>query len=201
MKKTDRRVKYTRMVIRQSFVKLLKQKPISKITIKEICEEADINRATFYAHYLDQYDLLHQIENDVIRDVNQYLDQYSFNNITDTPVEMLDKILEYIKKNGELFDLLLLNANGDIYFEQEIIRIIGERHFIRMMPDREDSEYIFQFFASGAIGVIMKWLRNGMQKPIKELSTLILNLSLNGRSPHIQKPVGSPTSVPKGKNG
>ncbi|HBC96216.1 MAG TPA: TetR/AcrR family transcriptional regulator, partial [Clostridium sp.] len=43
--KTDRRVKYTKMVIRQSFIKLLKQKNISKISIKEICEDADINRA------------------------------------------------------------------------------------------------------------------------------------------------------------
>jgi len=52
--KLDRRVKYTRMVLKESFINLLEKKDISQITIKEICEDADINRATFYAHYNDQ---------------------------------------------------------------------------------------------------------------------------------------------------
>lgn len=46
----DRRKKYTRMVLKESLMELLKNKPISNITIKEICEEADINRSTFYSH-------------------------------------------------------------------------------------------------------------------------------------------------------
>ena len=54
-KKDDRRVKYSKMVIKDSFIQLLKEKPITKITIKEICALADINRATFYAHYTDTY--------------------------------------------------------------------------------------------------------------------------------------------------
>ncbi len=59
--KDDRRVKYTKMVLKESFIKLLEKKDISQITIKEICEDADINRATFYAHYNDQFDLMHKI--------------------------------------------------------------------------------------------------------------------------------------------
>ena len=50
---SDRRVKYTKMVLRNALIKLLETKPISRITIKEICEEADINRTTYYAHYTD----------------------------------------------------------------------------------------------------------------------------------------------------
>lgn len=59
---TDRRVKYTKMILRQSLIEVLKEKPISRLTIKELCERADINRATFYSHYSDQFDLLKQIE-------------------------------------------------------------------------------------------------------------------------------------------
>ncbi len=77
-KNADRRVKYTKMVIKNSLVKFLKEKPISKITVKEICEDADINRATFYAHYTDQYDLLQRIENEIIDDINLYLSEYNF---------------------------------------------------------------------------------------------------------------------------
>ena len=100
-KKMDRRVKYSLMVIRKSFITLLKKKPISKITIKEICDVADVNRATFYAHYLDQYDLLHQIEQDLIDEINQYLYGHDLNAnlsaVSEEPIELLDKILQYVK--------------------------------------------------------------------------------------------------------
>jgi AcrR family transcriptional regulator len=65
--KLDRRVKYTKKVLKESLVEILEKKNIDKITIKEICEKADINRSTFYTHYYDQYDLLHQIENEYPR--------------------------------------------------------------------------------------------------------------------------------------
>lgn len=54
----DRRKRYTRKVLKESLISLLKDKPISSVTVKEICELADINRSTFYTHYNDQFDLL-----------------------------------------------------------------------------------------------------------------------------------------------
>jgi AcrR family transcriptional regulator len=186
--KTDRRVKYTKMVIKNSFIKFLKQKPISKISVKEICDDADVNRATFYARYLDQYDLLQQIENEVINDINEYLKGYNFKDIKLVPVEMIEKILEYIKENAELFDLLL-NLNGDIKFQQEVIKIIGMQHFIPMIGTEfiniEDAEYIFYFLACGAVGVIQMWLKNGLKKPANEIAKLILKTATNGREAFI----------------
>ncbi|MDP4152231.1 MAG: TetR-like C-terminal domain-containing protein [Bacillota bacterium] len=178
--KIDRRVKYSLMVIKESFIKLLKQRPIAKITIKEICDDADVNRATFYAHYSDQYDLLHRIEQELIDGINQYLTGHDFNVISEEPVEMLKKIMEYVKENSELFGLLL-NSNGDIQFQQEVIKIIGKQHFSSMTADQEVSEYMFLFFASGTIGIIQKWLKDGMKKPEREMAELILKLSINGR--------------------
>lgn len=168
------------MVIRQSFIRLLKEKPISKITIKEICEGADVNRATFYAHYEDQYDLLHKIENEVIDNINRTLYSYNLENVADVPGEMLDKILNYIKENGELFDLLL-NSNANLQFQRRITEIIGRLHFSSIAADREDSEYVYLFFANGAIGLIIKWLKDGMKKPVSEVTELIMRLSQYGR--------------------
>lgn len=178
-KKTDRRVRYTRMVIKQSFVKLLKIKPIAKITIKEICEEADINRATFYAHYKDQYDLLQQIENDIISDINQYLGIYNLRTANEVPIEMLDKVLEYIKENSEIF-VVLLNYCGDTKFQQEITNIIGSQHFSLQAAKGDTAEYVYLFYANGSIGIILKWLKEGMKKPVNEITQLILDLSSKG---------------------
>ena len=61
----DRRKEYTKRVIRESVFKLLKKKRLSDITVKEICEDADVNRATFYRNYLDIFDLYEKIEEDL----------------------------------------------------------------------------------------------------------------------------------------
>lgn len=60
--KSDRRVRYTRMVLKQALLSLMLERPITRITVTEICERAEVNRATFYAHYADPYDLLARIE-------------------------------------------------------------------------------------------------------------------------------------------
>lgn len=182
-KKTDRRVKYTKMVIRNSFIKLLKQKPISKITIKEICENADVNRATFYAHYQNQYDLLNKIEARLIDDINAYLSNYEFKDNMDIASKMLEKILDYVKENSDIFDILLI-SNGDMTFQNEFIKIITKQHFSPETRSdslsKEDAAYIFSFSSSGSIGVIQKWLKDDMKKPTNELAELILKIAARG---------------------
>ncbi len=51
--KTDARVRYTLMKLKESFLVLLEKKPINKITVKEVCELSELNRATFYTHFTD----------------------------------------------------------------------------------------------------------------------------------------------------
>ena len=69
----DRRTRLTKALIRQAFTSLLEEKPIQRIAVTELCQRAGINRSTFYAHYDDIYDLLQQIEEDMLRDFQQAL--------------------------------------------------------------------------------------------------------------------------------
>lgn len=54
----DLRIKKTKRAIRSAFAELIKEKPMEKITVKEIAELAEINKTTFYAHYETVYDLV-----------------------------------------------------------------------------------------------------------------------------------------------
>lgn len=63
--KIDRRVRYTKQAIRESFYALLEQKPIEKISVTDICKGADINRGTFYSHYTDPYDLRQKLADEL----------------------------------------------------------------------------------------------------------------------------------------
>lgn len=66
MKQTDARVRYTQRILKEALLTLLREKPINKITVKELCDLAELNRATFYALYSDCFALLESIENELL---------------------------------------------------------------------------------------------------------------------------------------
>lgn len=172
------------MVLRDSFVALLKQKPITKITIKEICEGADINRATFYSHYSDQYDLLRQIENELLSDIKEYLAGYSFSDNGSESIQMLQRILEYVKKNAEVC-AVLLNDKGDIAFQQEVMMIVQRQcisEWTKKSVNKELAEFIYSFTITGSVGVVHKWLKEGMKQSAREMAEIVINLTNKGIS-------------------
>ena len=70
----DHRSRVTKMLIRKAFMELLRQKPLASISVKELCELAGINRGTFYSHYQDVYDLLDQLEQEMMNDFQKALE-------------------------------------------------------------------------------------------------------------------------------
>lgn len=182
--KLDRRKKYTQMVLKDSLIQLLKDKPISTITIKEISELADINRSTFYAHYSSQYDLLHSIEDEFIKDMVTTLSRYNFSK-EEEALKMTEKILEYIAGKHELCQTLL-SENSDIHFQKKGMMIIRELIFknwtTNSQLDQEALEYISLFVVSGSIHVIKNWLEKGMDQSSKELAEILNNFTNRGLS-------------------
>lgn len=65
----DYRIEKTKQSIRGVFIELRSRKALERITVKELCELAKINKSTFYAHYRDIYDLSEQIESEIISDI------------------------------------------------------------------------------------------------------------------------------------
>ena len=107
--KLDRRVEKTRKSIRKALVQLMETKDISQITIKALAEEAQINRKTFYMHYTSIYDILDEIENEIIIDLRTIMEQYKIK-----------------QKNFATYDLFMnLNRllNSDLEFYRQLIRV------------------------------------------------------------------------------
>ncbi|MER2172017.1 MAG: TetR/AcrR family transcriptional regulator, partial [Psychrobacillus psychrodurans] len=67
--KGNRRTLYSKKVIIDAFLLLLQEKNLNKITVTEICKEADINRGTFYSYYNDPFDLMRSIEDEMIENM------------------------------------------------------------------------------------------------------------------------------------
>jgi AcrR family transcriptional regulator len=179
--KDDRRVKYTKMVLKDSFINLLEKKDISQITIKEICEDADINRATFYAHYNDQYDLLKKIEDELLENINAHLEEfYRKNNNTDD-ILLAEKIFEYLKENAKLCKLLL-SERGDFSFQKQVMRLVYDIIISELTDNnkitKEDAEYVYSFTITGCVGIVQKWLHEDMIKSPRYMAEMVVKLTL-----------------------
>lgn len=172
------------MVLKESLMALLKEKPISSLTIKEICELADLNRSTFYAHFSSQYDLLNAIEEEFIEDMVSTLNQYNFSK-EEEALKMTEKILEYIARNSDVCQMLL-GENSDIHFQKKGMKITQEYIFKNWIFDsqfdRETFKYINIFVVSGGIYVIKNWVENGMDKTPREMAEIINNFINHGLS-------------------
>ncbi len=183
----DRRVRYTRMVLKKSLITLLEQKSIEKITVKEICGVADLNRSTFYAHYKDPYDLLRQIEEELLSELDIHFKKLNFIDSESETFQLMKTIFEYIVANADLCRALM-GEYGDIAFRR-IMMIIQEQRMVewerRKELDPEMVQYATLFGVSGSIGVIQKWLQSGMTKTASEMAEFIFRLMYQGLSPYL----------------
>lgn len=175
--KTDRRVKYTKALLTEALVELLKDRNISKISVTALCDEADVNRSTFYAHYTDQFDLLRQIEDDVINNLKIYLEQY-VDDRTPITEQNLKGILEYAKTNTDLF-IVLLGENGDQAFQNDLMALVELIPFQYNAADNK-KEYLLTFAITGCISVLHKWLVEGREETPEEMANLVLKVIYNG---------------------
>ncbi len=136
----DRRVKYTKSTIETTFLNLLEEKDIGNITVTEICQRADINRATFYRYYIDIYDLLKKIQDSFIDEIKAsnaliYLKDYTVYNFT-------KEIINIFYNNKQLVKILF-DTNNSIYFINEVLEIAYEKassKWFSNFPDIEESE-------------------------------------------------------------
>lgn len=182
-KKEDRRVRITKRAIMESFIELLERYPVAKLSVKKICETADINRSTFYAHYSDQYDLLNKIQQEVMEGLAGRILDISLTKNSQTTIQVLTEILEYAKNNAVVFGALL-SEDENSPFRASLMEIVekkigeeagrGDNTSIRAM------EYLKTFAVSGYISIIKRWLYDGCVDSPKDLAEIMTKFLFQG---------------------
>lgn len=172
--KVDRRIKYTKTVLRQSLLELMKERPISKLTVTDLCNRADINRNTFYTHYSSPYDLLSQIEDELYDEIRRSIERSLK---TETIPTLLIEICQSIAANGDLCTILL-SEYGDKEFLKRIMYLahdicIAEWTAIFKHADSEQLEMIYTFSVNGSVAIIQDWVQNGMKKSPRDIALFI----------------------------
>ena len=176
-KKENRKIRYTKMVIRDSLMELMKTRSILNIAVKDICDLADISRSTFYDHYKDQYDLLRQIEDEVLAYLVDLLSNYDDKRNKRDIIQMLEEVLSYIENST--YVQVLLSEHGNIDFQKKLFRHLTLRkqistYFSEKMQDDETKACYFVFVVNGTIGLIQHWVKNNMCIPVPKLAKMML---------------------------
>ncbi len=174
--KSDRRVRYTKQVIKENFLALLLTKPTKKITVKELCEKAEINRTTFYSHYDDIYSLTEELQTESINEIKKRLLQYSSKGN--------DMILYFVK----------ILQESHPYYSRYIFIDDNSKYFLRLFLECKDfilshwissqqnktiqtqQEWLYSFLASGSASVLRTWLMGGMKESAEEVADFLNQL-------------------------
>lgn len=176
-KKMDRRVKYTLRALKEAMIELLQEEHISKISVVALCELADVNRSTFYAHFQDQYDLLQYITEEALKDIQSHLQDLNRNWDADRTAQALNQILDYVKENADVFKALLSdNCDPDIQHKvMSMTEIVSIKDYQEL--DERTKNYVLSFQLTGCISILHKWLNDGTPETTEEMSNLILKLT------------------------
>lgn len=180
IRKEDRRVVFTKMILRQSMFEIIKEKPVDKITVTELCRKAGINRNTFYTHYSSPRDVLGEIQNEFTQQLLFVLG----NNITGSVHDIVCEIFNVISQNKELCKIFF-SSHGDSEFVNNIIlsckgKVLDEWKKTGIRIPHEKSDMIFSFIVEGSLAVIKYWILNDIEMSYKEISELINTLTNNG---------------------
>lgn len=172
--KNNRRTQITKKMLKTSLIELMHKKSINQITIKELCESADLNRSTFYLHYTDQFALLRDIENEIINTTFEYLQDVGTN--LDT-LSYIETFLTYVKQNTDIFETLLCHQET-AHFQQLFIDKILEQLKVNLTFDcpEKNTKYIYSFLLHGCIQIIIDWITNEFDLSVSEISKLIFEL-------------------------
>ena len=138
----SRRTRYTRRAMQDALIELLRNQPLGSITVKALCERADVNRSTFYAHYTSIEDLLHDIEDETMAWVTAALDQLLAQPDSAGIEHVIERICQYIADNRKHLQVLM-SPKADIGFQQQLLGLIYSRQTVaeQLQPAANDPPY------------------------------------------------------------
>lgn len=178
MKKENQRVALTKRLLREALFRLLQTEPLDKITITRLCQEADVNRATFYHHYTAPRDVLMEAATEIAAD----LKTLSPPSVSLAEAEhYMTQICTCLKEKADVVKILFL-CQTDTELATALMElnqyIWTNDHVILQNStlDKDNTRLISSFFITGAYQLIRVWLLEDIPKTPEEIARLICSV-------------------------
>ena len=186
----DRRVVKTRKEIRNALLSLMEEKDFEIITVLDITKRANINRGTFYLHYVDKYDMLEKYEQELFEKIEHVAMEYlkDINTVYEflhTRYPTVVQVFHCLQEERELLSILL-KTRGFFSFQDRL-----KTTFIYMFQNNAPSkvaehqfvypiEFLALFVSSTIITVIQYWLQSDMKQTPEQLAQMIIDILFKG---------------------
>lgn len=172
--KNNQRTRLSKLLFKNALMDLLKEKgSVAKISVRELCDRAELNRSTFYAHYNEPNDLLMEIETELLDATEEHLKKIGEENDAGAHKYILS-FLQYIKQNDKQFRTLLIDSADpefrSRFMQQSIIQFVEN---LRIELPKELEQYIFSYILNGSTGIIIQWIRSDYAVNENEIVNLL----------------------------
>lgn len=176
--KNNQRTRLSKMLFKNALMDLLKEKgSVAKISVRELCDRAELNRSTFYAHYQEPNDLLIEIETELLDATEEHLEKIGAENDIGAHKYILS-FLQYIRQNDKPFRALLIDSTDpefrSRFMQQSIIQFVDN---LRIELPKELEQYIFSYILNGNTGIIIQWIRSDYAADENEIVNLLFSIN------------------------
>ena len=179
-KKEDKRVQRTKKAIKNAFLKILADKELEKISVKEIAECAEVDRKTIYNYYNGVYEILDDLENELAQDFEKAIENFDF-----TVREVQDIFVELaklLKQRLDIYALLMRIDNSRlvskfvVYLKEKIGQVIGRVSVF----SAEKIEVAAEYVTSGMYMAYKHWFNSDRKQPLEEFTLDVSRLVMGG---------------------
>lgn len=155
----DRRIKKTQSAIHAAFAKLLSEKNMEDITVKSLCETANINKSTFYLHYKDIYDCADCLRDTIVDDFNKLIEPFSFEDIINRFEIFVENIMSMFDKDKNLYMPFLKSPS--LAFSSCKMKCLMIEKVLEKADDKDRNSVIYRctvsFVISGIISLLEQY--------------------------------------------
>lgn len=175
----------TKVKLKNSFIKLVREKGLDNVTVSDLARDSKINRGTFYLHYLDKYDLMEKLEEQAINDLKQILlFDKNTENLND-PIELIPydailKALIYVKNDFD-FIKTLASDGGDPNFILMIKEILSQMIDSKIQQSEKltfsqkmlPEDYAREILLSSMVAILVLWIKKDAAESPEEIAVMI----------------------------
>ena len=189
-KKNDKRSRKSRQAIKDAFKETVLTQEMSHIVIKELAEKADVNRKTFYLHYTDVYNVLEDVEDELLDDIKKIFGKFDMDKIKTDPYPLLLAISDGVSgSENETFNKLLFSSTISGNFMRKIKDMLKKELFNSYnfnVSNAPRANIVLSFIVSGVVDCYRDWYLSDRSESLEELARELSELIKHGIARYIE---------------
>ena len=176
----DLRVQKTIEAIKSTFEELICEKDFEKITVKDLCDRARINKKTFYTYYPTLEDLLGELQMQMSA---EYIEKVKDFRLPEDIDKLTRAFFEYSTKQGRAYEKITISGSYG-YIRQRMINNVKNETWSKSVRFNKMDEFsrniLLEYLNTTTINIYKEWVDNGKKKPLEEVINLSIKLICGG---------------------